>query len=202
MGRDKAWIEFQSRALIEQVVERLSQVTQEIIIVTNQPEPFKKFDAALVSDAFPGKGSLGGIYSGLRAARFERAVVVACDMPFLNPALLNYLIVLSPEYDVVIPSARDWFEREKKASGRATAKDTNLHPLHAIYSKECLAPIQTRLREGDLRMISFHHDVRVRIVNESEIERFDPQHLSFFNANTPEELARAAQLVATGVTQN
>jgi molybdopterin-guanine dinucleotide biosynthesis protein A len=204
MGRDKAWIEIEGRPLVERVVERLGLVCKEILLVTNHPEPSKRLGARLVSDTFPGKGSLGGIFSGLEAARFDRAIVVACDMPFLNAALLRYMLSFSAEDDVVIPSApmlRKPRGSMREDSGqpnadRPTAKDIDLHPLHAVYSKHCLAPIKARLAADDLRMISFHPDVRVRVVNSAEVERFDPDHLSFFNVNTPEDLVLAESLAA------
>jgi molybdopterin-guanine dinucleotide biosynthesis protein A len=203
MGRDKAWIPFGGQALIERVIDRVGEVCQEIIVVTNNHLLYAGLGANLVRDSFPGKGSLGGIYSGLSAARCDRGIVVACDMPFLNAELLKYLLTLSDDYDVVIPSAPDLNKtaRSKRddpepwKTNRPTAKDSDLHPLHAVYSKQCLGPMEARLRADDLRLISFHPDVRVRVVSQPELERFDPEHLSLLNVNTPEELAFAESIV-------
>jgi molybdopterin-guanine dinucleotide biosynthesis protein A len=203
MGRDKAWIELDGRALVERVVQRLGDVCRETILVSGDQDPYHKLGVRVIGDTLPGKGSLGGIYSGLRAARFERAVVVACDMPFLNPALLDYMLSLAADYDVVIPSASSFrlplgsIEAEPGDSKRKllTAKDNDLHPLHAVYSKQCLEPIKARLLEGDLRMIGFHQDVRVRVVTSAEVEQIDPDHLSLLNVNTPQDLALAESLV-------
>ncbi len=204
MGRDKAWIELGGRALIERVLERLREVCQEVIVVANNRQAYEGIAPIVVGDAFPGKGSLGGIYSGLKVARFDRAVVVACDMPFLKPNLLRFMVTLSDGYDVVIPRGPglrmpDRSVRNQPARSKAnhqTAKDSDLHPLHAVYSKECLGPIEARLRADDLRMISFFPDVRVRVVGEEELKRLDPEHLSLFNVNTPEELTFAESLLA------
>ncbi len=199
MGRDKAWIELQGRPLIEHVLARLEQVCAEIIVVANDQAPYAQLAARVVGDILPGHGSLGGIYSGLHAAQFERAIVVACDMPFLTPALLRHMLTLAEEHDVVVPSAanswqpvRPTRDKSKERSGNLpTAKDSNLHPLHAVYAKPCLGPIEARLRAGDLRIISFYPDVRVRVLTQAELERLDSQHLSLFNANTPDQLALA-----------
>lgn len=204
MGRDKAWIDFQGRPLIERVIAKLRPVCQEIVLVSSNDGPYASLPVRLVGDVFRGKGSLGGIYSGLKAAKFERAVLVGCDMPFLNEDLLDYLISISPDYDVVIPSgsAKLPSERFTKVEGRnrigerRTAKDDDLHPLHAVYSNHCVEAIEARLQVDDLRMIGFHPNVRVRIVGETELERFDPDHLSLFNVNTPEDLAIAVKLAA------
>jgi hydrogenase maturation protease len=98
-------------------------------------------------------------------------------MPLLNLRLLEYMIQLSPEFDVVIPRIGDETE-----------------PLHAIYSKACVRPIGDLLDRGQRRVIRFFHQVRVRYVERDEIEAFDPEHLSFFNINTPADLQRGQQL--------
>jgi molybdopterin-guanine dinucleotide biosynthesis protein A len=206
MGRDKAFIEFEGAPLIARVIERVQFVCAEVIVVANDTDAYARFGARIVGDVYPGKGSLGGIFSGLQAARESYALAVACDMPFLNTALLRYLISLAPQFDVVVPRAKDpsgkvpRSSRGKKPQNRKTArrpdqpiaKESDLHPTHAVYSKGCLAPMEARLRADDLRLIGFHEAVRVRVVEPGEVDQFDPKHLSFFNVNTPEDL-RIAQ---------
>ncbi len=195
MGRDKAWVELAGRPLIEHVCSRLGRLCSELIIVTNNPAPFARLQVQVIGDVWPGKGSLGGIYSGLRAARYDHAAVVACDMPFLNVDLLGYMYAQAADYDLVIPSVRDPSKPREWNSTSESAKDRDLHPLHAIYCKTCLEPMAARVQAGDLRAISFYPDVRMRIVNEVEVAGFDPDHLSLFNINTVEDLALAEQIV-------
>ncbi len=215
MGRDKAFIEFEGAPLIARVIERMQTLSAEIILVANDTDAYARFGLRVVNDVVPGKGSLGGIFSGLQAAREPYALAVACDMPFLNPALLRYLISLASHFDVVIPRAQDpsgktpRSSRGDKPAGDKTprradqpiAKESNLHPMHAVYSKNCLPAIEARLRANDLRLIGFHDAVRVRVVETDEIDRFDPQHLSFFNANTPEDLAAAWSLDQSSISR-
>lgn len=189
MGRDKAWIELDGKFLIERVIETLGRVCDETIVVANDSQ-YEKLNARLIRDEFPNTGSLGGLYSGLNAAQNELSIAVACDMPFLNQELLRFLISLSFDCDIVIPSARD--ERKTEQGKKEnTAKKMNLHPLHAVYRKTCLMPMREKILQADLRMISFHQAVRVKIVEQKEIEKIDAQLLSFWNVNTPEELVRA-----------
>ena len=145
---------------------------------TNSPERYSHLQARLVGDVYPGTGALGGIYSGLKAARAEYSLVAACDMPFLDLRLLRYMMLLSPGQDAVIPRVGELTE-----------------PLHAIYSRRCLLPIERVLSAGGLRIMDFFGDVRVRYVEQREIDLFDPQHLSFFNINTYADLERARDLV-------
>ena len=177
LGTDKAFLKISGRVLIKDIVEKMARIGDEVIIVTNSPQKYDCLEAKLVSDVYPGKGALGGIYSGLRAARHDYGLVVACDMPFLDLRLLRYMILLSPGQDVVIPRVGELTE-----------------PLHAIYSKRCLQPIERVLASGGRRIISFFPEVCVRYVEEQEISLFDPQHLSFFNVNTPGDLEKARRL--------
>ncbi|MBI5652762.1 MAG: molybdenum cofactor guanylyltransferase [Chloroflexi bacterium] len=200
MGRDKAFIKFDGKPIIARVIERIQPLCSELIIVANDRDAYASFDAQIISDVYPGKGSLGGLYTGLHAARTDYVLAVACDMPFLNRDLLRFMISLAADFDVTIPRARDLsrnLAQNRRGDGapgfkRALlAKEINLHPTHAIYSKNCLAPIHAKLMADELRLIGFHDGLRVRVVELDEIDRFDPKRLSFFNANTPDDLAIA-----------
>lgn len=188
MGTDKAFLEIGGRLLIERVLDVVASLSDDIVIVTNSPERYTAFGVQLVTDIFPGTGALGGIYTGLQASRHAYGLVVACDMPFLNRGLLRYMAGLASDVDAVVPALGT---ASPDPSSIHTARKWDLHPLHAIYAKTCLAPIERALQRGDLRTIAFLSEVRVRYVVPEEVDRFDPQRRSFFNANTPQELERA-----------
>ncbi len=171
LGMDKSFVNVKGQPLIEQIVAKLSRLSDDVIIVSNSLEKYNHLKAKLVGDIYPGKGALGGIYSGLRAAANFHSLVVACDMPFLNLNLLRYMILLARGHDVVIPRIGGFPE-----------------PLHAIYSKNCLEPIDGLLARGGLKITDFFSEVQVRYVEEDEVDIFDPQHLSLFNVNTPSDL--------------
>jgi len=104
--------------------------------------------------------------------------VVACDMPFLDLGLIEYMRRLAPGYDVVMPRIGQ-----------------NTEALHAIYSKDCIKPIEALVRSSAARVVQFLDAVKVRFVYGEEIARFDPDHMSFFNINTESDLERARELV-------
>jgi molybdenum cofactor guanylyltransferase len=197
MGRDKAFLDFAGVPLIERVIERVQSLCAETIIVANDAERFARFGLRVVRDIYPGKGSLGGIFSGLQALSAEYALVVACDLPFLNDALLRYLIALAPQADVVIPRSHKPTGKAKDATryGQLAVKESGLQATQAIYSRRCLEPMRARLLADDLRIINFFDEVRVRVVEPGEVARFDPQLLSFINVNRPSDLAMALSLV-------
>jgi molybdopterin-guanine dinucleotide biosynthesis protein A len=178
LGRNKALEEIGGQSLIKRVIERLSPLGNEIIVVTSSSDQLPDLGAKIVIDSYPGKGNLVGIYSGLKAVASFHALMVGCDMPFLNIALLRHLIALSPGFDVVIPRI-----------------DDELEPLHAIYSKNCLAPIEATLDSGKRRIVDFFAFVNVLYIESAEIDKFDPEHLSFFNINSEADLERARTLI-------
>ena len=177
LGRDKAWEEVGGKSLLLRVIRRLASLSMEIIVAT-APGEEKRLPPGLevktVADLYPGSGALGGIHAGLSAAGSFHSLVVACDMPFLNLDLLRYMMDICSPYDVVIP----------RCNGL-------LQPLHAIYSKRCLEPMRTTLEADEHRIVAFFPMVTVRYMDEAEIERFDKDHLSFFNINTQADMDRA-----------
>ncbi len=195
MGYDKAWLIFDGEPLIARVLARVRAVCPKVLIVANERDAYARLGVPVISDVYPGKGSLGGIFSGVQAAHTEHALVVACDLPFLNEALLRYLISLAPEADVVIPRAHAprGIAQHTTRYEQLDVKASGLQATHAIYSKRCLEPMRARLLANDLRIINFFDEVRVRVVEPDEVARFDPQGWTFFNVNTPEDLHIAQQ---------
>ncbi len=180
LGRDKALEKLDGKTIIERVIERLSPLGTEIIVVTAEEDQdfLPDLEVKRVFDVYPGKGALVGIYSGLKAASTFYSLVVACDMPFLNTALLRYLTELSSGFDAIVP----------KLEGK-------LQPVHAVYSKDCLGPIEAMLVEDRLKVTDLPRTVRARYVEAEEVETFDPERLSFFNINSQSDLERARALI-------
>lgn len=174
MGFNKALIPWQGRPLIEHILRKVQILSDDLFIVTKEPESFNFTGVKVVEDVLARHSSLVGIYSAIKAARHHHCLVVACDMPFLNLDLLRYLAALAPYYDVVMPL----LERGPE-------------PLHAVYSKNCLGPIEKLLSEEEDKILLFLPDVKVRYVEEDIIRLFDPELASFINVNTPEELEEA-----------
>lgn len=179
MGQDKALVELAGKPMIEHVLQKVEGLGDEILITTNNPDQLEYLQLPLYPDPHPGQGALHGLQTALEAAKHETILILACDMPFANPALLDYLLHRSPEADLVIPRRQGYYE-----------------PLHAVYGKACLPAITQALEAGQERMISFFPAIEVLTIDEPELDRFDPEGLSFFNVNTPEELERAERLLA------
>jgi molybdopterin-guanine dinucleotide biosynthesis protein A len=182
MGTDKALLPVGGRPIIERIVEVLGGIFPNLLIVTTAPAHHAFVGVRMVADLMPGCGALGGLHAALFHAPTPHAFVVACDMPFLNPAVIELVAAKARGWDVVVPRLME-----------------NLEPLHAVYSRRCLGPIEALLREGGRRIIDLYPRVRVREVSEEAIRALDPELLSFRNVNTPEEL-RAIEEIAAPVS--
>ena len=178
-GEPKALLELGGRRIIERVVDALGGVLDDLLVVTNSPDRYAFLGLPMVPDAFPDGGALGGIYTGLRAADGDAAFTVACDMPFLHPAIVRMVVERAAEGDVVIP----------RTGGQ-------LETMHAVYAKACLGPMQTQLRAGRLKIVGFFPHVRVVELDAAAMGRHRAPEVAFMNVNTPQELERARALVA------
>jgi molybdenum cofactor guanylyltransferase len=180
MGRNKALLRLDPAGptLVEGVVAAVA-ARGPIVLVTNTPEEYAFLGLPMVADApeHAGAGPLAGLYSGLRASTAAYNLTLACDMPRLQPALLDVMAALPRDYDALVP--------------RWTAPDgtEQIETLHAIYSKACLPAIAACLAANRRRMIAFFRDVRVRYLDEPDLRAVDPDLSSFRNLNTPDEFA-------------
>lgn len=182
MGTDKSFVALHGKPMIEHLIEQVTNLGQnETLLITNRPDDYAHLGLPMVGDVFPDAGSLGGIYTAIYNSKNSHILVLACDMPFVKPKLLNYMLSVyneeNPPYDVIVPRVKEYPQG-----------------LHAIYSKQCLAPIKKCIAMNQLKVIGFYKDVNVRYIDEPEHQPFDRKGLSFFNVNTPEQLAEAEQL--------
>jgi molybdopterin-guanine dinucleotide biosynthesis protein A len=186
LGKEKHKEEVAGESLIERTIGSLRLLSTEILIVISNRQSKSTFssytEAKTVVDLYPGKGPLVGIYTGLLNSSNFNNLAVACDMPFLNLNLLRYMIGLSPGFDVVIPRIGAYME-----------------PLHAVYTKNCLPSMKSLIERGSRKISYLLDSVKVRYVEKDEIDRFDPELLSFFNINTKADLEKARLLASRDI---
>jgi molybdopterin-guanine dinucleotide biosynthesis protein A len=172
MGQDKAMVEIHGARIIDRSVALLQHLFGRVMVVTNSPALYAHLGVSLVGDLMPGRGALGGLHAALFLAPTPRIFVAACDMPFLNPAVIEWLARCPSRWDVVVPKVRGYLE-----------------PLHAVYSRRCLKPVEEFLNTGGRKIVDFYPRVRVKEAPEEEFLPLDPELRSFLNINTPEDLS-------------
>ncbi|MBM3180883.1 MAG: molybdenum cofactor guanylyltransferase [Chloroflexi bacterium] len=177
MGEDKALKPFLGRPLIQRVIERLTPIADEMIVTTNRPADYEFLNMRLVADLKPGRGALGGLYTAIASAAFPFVAVVACDMPFASPMLIEGArrLMVEEEADVVIVKTEAGYE-----------------PFHALYRREtCLPAIESAMDADQWKVIAWFPQVKTRALSSVEIKSLDPSGLCFWNLNTPEEFLEA-----------
>jgi len=179
MGQDKALMPFLGGPLIQRVVDRLTPIAEEVIITTNTPDDYRFLGLRLFPDLIPGRGALGGLYTALSSATSPLTAVIACDMPFASPTLIEAMrgLIDQEDADVVIPDSGG-----------------GLEPMHAVFRREtCIPAIKSAIDADEWKLISWFPQVKVRILRPDEVARYDPTGLAFWNLNTPEEFASAEE---------
>lgn len=178
MGKNKALLEIGGTTILERIIARLRPLFEEILVIGFDREAYSPFGFPVWPDIRPGNGSMGGIHTALSRSSCTRTFCIACDMPFVHPEVVSYLVNLSGEgFDAVIP--------------RWTA---GLEPLCAVYSKNLLATIERLLDTGELKIASLLASANTRFVEAEELRQFDPRLLTFFNINTSRDLELAREM--------
>lgn len=164
--------------LLDRTADLLGSVAEDVVVVTRNEAGLRGWWRC-VQDEIPDRGPMGGLLTGLRAIRHERALVLAVDMPLVTVGFLTYLVEAEAEADITLPR----WER--------------VEPLVGVYARGCIPPLAASLEQGRDSLAEFVQTtaLAVRFVGEEEIRRFgDPRHL-FFNINTPEDVERAEVLL-------
>ncbi len=181
MGEDKRYLVVGEQTLLERGLAVLRSIFQEVLVVIAQDSPPLDVEARVVRDLVPECGSLGGLYTALVQATTPFIFVVACDMPFLDPAVITQFTSRRAAADIVMA----------KLAAR-------LHPMHALYGKRCLPVVEEMIRTRQLKIqeIVLRSSLLVRYVTEADLVAIDPTGRSFQNVNTPADLEVARSLLA------
>lgn len=174
MGRDKALLDWEGGPLVARVAARLASVLPEVVVVTKRPADLEGLGLPVVEDTVPEQTPLAGILTALRAGGGRTVFVAACDMPFVNPGLVRFLVERSPGYDAVIP-----------------VRGGRLEPLHAVWSAGALPGLERALAAGERAPHRAVRGLAVCEVPEAEWREVDPEGRSMTNLNTPGDVRAA-----------
>jgi molybdopterin-guanine dinucleotide biosynthesis protein A len=180
MGRNKAFATLAGVRLMDRARHAVTQIADDVMLVTNQVSPYADFPGRVVLDNVPHRGPLCGLETALAHAHHPILFVTAVDNPFVEPALIDYLAQFAAHYDAVY------------CMGPVRAE-----PLVGFYRYTCLKSLRQMQAEGVWQAFRLPNYANVRVVPYAEALKFDPDGLSFFNINTPEDLKRAELLLHT-----
>jgi molybdopterin-guanine dinucleotide biosynthesis protein A len=178
-GENKAFLRVGGMRILDRLFAVYGELFDEIILVTNNPGEFLNWDALIVTDIFPVRSSLTGIHAGLFYARHPFAFFSGCDTPFLKKEVVETVLdSLEPGIDLVIPQT-----------------SAGLEPLCAAYSQRCLKAAEEHILQNKFKIQMALSGKRIKKIPEDVLRQKDPQLRSFFNVNSPEDLARAERIV-------
>ena len=200
MGENKALMRLGDDSLIGHVIRCLHNVTDELLLITNSPPEYAHLGVPMHGDILPGTGTLGGVYTGLTHASHDAVLCVACDSPFLEPKLLTYLVSVLGEYDAVMPETYSNKDIGVTNPSYGADPQITLQTLCAAYSKRCLPIIALMLQESELRVHALQERARIKNVSPEVWREFDPEGMSFFNINTPEDFEKANAYMRMQIT--
>ena len=176
MGEDKRFLSVGEKTLFDRSLAVLRAVFRNVMVVIAQDSPALQADVPVLRDLVPDCGSLGGLYTGLKQAATPSVFAIACDMPFLDEATVRYFIELKGDADVVMAKL-----------------DNGWQPMHALYHQRCLPVMESLIKARTLQIhqLATHPSLRVRVVTPADLSAIDPLGRSFYNVNTPADLAEA-----------
>lgn len=179
MGSDKASLLLGEQTLLHRVIATMQKTFPQVIVSVRQPRPEIDLPQVCDEQASEGMPSAGGPLAGLAASLGHVATpwvfVVACDMPFVEPAMVELLAKYRSQYQAVVSVVRG-----------------HPQPLAAFYASSCLGTIRAHLAGGGKNSLrAVLEQLRTRYVDETELLKADPTLRSFFDLDTPQDVARA-----------
>ena len=172
MGTNKAFVLVAGVPIISRLIDEARLLTDEVRISANDPAPYEPFGVPVISDIHPGQGPLAGLHAGFASTRRSFVLLLACDLPRARAEWLERLVALADAWDAVIPRTSD---------GR-------VHPLCAVYKRNCLPALERNLQVGINKMTALFDDSSLRVLwLDGRAGGFHDADL--VNINTPDDLA-------------
>lgn len=165
MGQDKGLLLINNKPMVTHVIDEIKKITSEVIIISNQKE-YNQFEIPVFEDMIKNSGPLAGIYTGLFYSKYDKNLVLSCDVPCVTADLLNYLIKHSENYDVTIPTINN-----------------KTHQVIGVYSKSCMSYFKKELDSNQLKLKVALEKISLNLVDAND---FDEQ--VFANVNTQEDI--------------
>jgi len=177
-ARNKAFLTIDGRRFLDRILDVLRPRFSEILLVAKTPAIYAEYDLKIATDRFAVFSTLAGIHAGLSNINSDHAFCVGCDTPFLNPGVIDILLEgVDRKTDIVLPTSGSYFQ-----------------PLCAVYSKNCAELIETHLSRKILQVNQLFPKLRLKQIPYDRFRKADPDLLSFFNVNTPQDLAQVIKL--------
>lgn len=193
MGRDKAQVKLAGSSLLERVLKVVTPLFDDVMLSCHNSDKEQvdmkgdlllsshKKGVRVIEDQLPGRGPAIGLCTALGQARHAHVFVIACDMPFILSNLIEHLVSYRSDYDMVVP-----------------IREGRPEPLCAVYSKACLESLNERVRQDRRGLVSWIENapgLKIRRIEEQELDRIDPALHSFIDIDSEHALKEAETIL-------
>lgn len=178
MGQDKSLLEVGGVPTIERVVRAASVVTDEIVLVTNQPERYRHLKLGELADPAAGMGPLRGIQLAVESTRTDWILNLGCDLPFLTGEFLAFLATHASCWQAVVPVDRD----------------NRMQPMCALFHRSIADVARELLAAGERRPRVLLESVRAKHLEFARFAHISGADLLFFDMNTPADFEDARRM--------
>lgn len=183
MGFDKCEVKVNGKLLIEIIAEKLEQVFENIILISNDKDKFKNIKYKVVQDIIPNSGPMGGIYTALNHASSNFTFITACDMPVINAAYIKYMEELI---------------KNRGFRGVASYNSGYVEPLHAFYSKEMLSSFKSALNENNYKLLNVMNSCNMYYIKDEKVREYSKNMNIFTNLNYKSDLSFLESAITEG----
>jgi molybdopterin-guanine dinucleotide biosynthesis protein A len=187
-GQDKGLLKLGDKPLIRYVLNAVEKLVEERIVVVSSKQQLEVYEracgdlATILTDRGKEHSPLAGTLTGLQEAQGEYSLILPCDTPFVSRNVISLLLELAPGRNACVPRWPNGY----------------VEPLQAVYRTQCaLKSCETALQEKQLDVKAMLDRLQcIRYVSTLVLQQLDPELITFFNINTPQDLKRAEQILA------
>ncbi|WP_196493694.1 molybdenum cofactor guanylyltransferase [Ornithinibacillus caprae] len=177
MGMNKSLLMLKDRMVIELIIEELWTISDQVVVITNNKPDYEFLQVPLIHDRYRDKGPLAGMEAALHHVDADRFIVSACDTPFIDARVYQFLLDQMEKHDAVVP-----------------VFNNRLHPLSGIYKRTILPHVEKLLENDRLSIRKLFDHIDVKMIDEFGNLSYDTLNKHFFNMNNPSDYETAKSL--------
>jgi molybdenum cofactor guanylyltransferase len=182
-GSDKGLVLLMGKPLVRHVIDKASPAVDEVLVVVSSEEQKKNFESIVgnevkvIIDKDDSQTPLVGAITGFENSKGEYSLLLPCDAPLISTPIVQFLLDMCTNRHAAIPRWPNGY----------------IEPLQAVYhTKSALTAAKTALKQGHMNMRSMIENMtKVRYVSTIALEQLEPELVTFFNVNTPQDLKKA-----------
>lgn len=173
MGFDKCTIKINDKFLIDIIADELTNVFENIVLVSNDLERFKDSKYLVVKDLIENSGPIGAIYTALKGATSKYVFITACDMPIISLDYIKYMIELI---------------KRENVQGVISYNSKYIEPLYAFYSTDMIDTFEREIKKNNFKLLDVIKSSKMHYIDECKWREYCSGMDIFTNLNYESDL--------------